>query len=155
MKNIEIHKMPSGYIYGCWALGRPMAKHWGSGGLWERIKRNFGSPDVAFGKTDGIPDYVIYYDKTNGHDWLDLKHIGDDTFEFGYWDPPYDRMYKPEGQEIWRICKKLAILHIMVYPTSWFKDARRMGGIAITMGPLKQIRFLQIFEKEQCGKKLF
>jgi hypothetical protein len=57
-------------------------------------------------------------------------------------------MYKNEGKEIWRTVKRLAILHIFIFPISWLKDAKRIGMIAITFGPLKQIRCLQVFEKE-------
>ena len=56
-------------------------------------------------------------------------------------------LFKPECLEIWRCCKKLAILHTHVYPTSWMKDAKRIAMVAITMGSLKQVRILQIFQK--------
>jgi hypothetical protein len=29
-------------------------------------------PDVAFGKTDGIPDHVLAIDCNNGYEWADL-----------------------------------------------------------------------------------
>lgn len=106
----------------------------------------FGEPDAAFGKTDGIPEGIVFFDRKNGHEWKNLK-LPDDTFSFGYWDPPYDKLYKPECKEIWRVCRKLAILHTHCYPTSWMRNAIRTAGVAITMGPLKQIRFLQLFEK--------
>ena len=141
-----IHEMPSGYRYGFWAIGRPMTKTWGSGRVWQRLCVAFGEPDAAFGKTDGIPNHIRSFDLKNGYEWKDLP-LADNECAFGYWDPPYDKLYKPECLEIWRACRKLAILHTHTYPTSWMMDAKRIAGIAITMGPLKQIRFLQIFEK--------
>ena len=125
-----------------------MTKTWGSGKVWERLCENVSTPDVAFGKTDGIPDGVQAIDQKNGYQWNDLP-FEDNQFKFGYWDPPYDKLYRPECIEIWRTCRKLAILHTHVYPTSWMKNARRVGMVAVTMGPLKQIRVLQIFEKSR------
>ena len=55
---------------------------------------------------------------------------------------------KHEAIEIWRVCEKLAILHTHVYPRSWFKGAKRIGMLAVTFGPLKVIRILQVFKKE-------
>lgn len=129
-----------------WACQRPLTKHWGSGQVFERISVTFGRPDVAFGKTDNIPDGIEYVDKSNGYDWISLP-FGDNHFQFGYWDPPYDRMYKPEGQEIWRCCKRLAILHFFSYPRAWFVNAQKQAMIGITFGPMKRIRCLQIFNK--------
>lgn len=141
-----------------WACPRPLTGHWGSGQVYDRIVKNLGQPDVCFGKTDGIPDGVKAIDKNNGYDWLKLP-FKDNEFEFGYWDPPYDRMYikedgtagcelyKKEGLEIWRVCKRLAILHTFVYPKAWFKRAERESMVAVTMGPLKQIRILNVFKK--------
>ena len=129
-----------------WACQRPLTRRWGSGQVFGRISRQFGVPDVAFGKTDNIPDNTFYVDKSNGYDWNKLP-FPDNNFSFGYWDPPYDKMYKHEGLEIWRTCRKLAILHTHIFPRSWLVDAERIGMIAVTMGPLKQIRCLQIFKK--------
>jgi site-specific DNA-methyltransferase (adenine-specific) len=131
-----------------WACPRPMTKHWGSGRLWDRICKVLGTPDAAFGKTDGIPEGVTYYDLSNGYDWRRLP-LPDNYHEFGYWDPPYDRMYRQEAMEIWRVCKRLAILHPQVYPKSWFAGGRREAVIAITFGPFKVIRCLSIFTKEK------
>ena len=129
-----------------------MTKKWGSGQVYCRIEETFGKLDCAFGKTDNIPDDVTYIDKSNGHDWADMNMMVDNEWRFGYWDPPYPpavkTLMKKESQEIWRVCKKLAILHTHVYPRSWFKDAKRIGMIAVTMGPLKVIRILQVFEKD-------
>jgi len=137
-------------IFDFWACQRPLTKKWGSGQVYERIVRQFGKPDVSFGKTDNIPDKEPYIDKTNGYDWAKLP-FKDNHFEFCYWDPPYPPavkgLMKKEGQEIWRVCKKLAILHTFIYPRAWLKDAERVGMVAVTFGPLKQIRCLQIFKK--------
>lgn len=130
-----------------WPLPRPMTKGWGSGEIFDRICKNVDRIDVAFGKTDGIPDSIKAIDLKTGYEWNKLPFIAN-FFDFGYWDPPYDKLYKKEGQEIWRVCKKLAILHTHVYPTSWFRKARRVRMVAVTFGPLKQIRILQVFEKE-------
>ncbi len=145
--------LKSPVVFGFWPCPRPMTKHWGSGQVIDRIIKQFGNVDVVFGKTDGIPESLPYIDLTNGYNWLSLP-FEDNYFEFGYWDPPYDRMYKPEGKEIWRICRRLVILHTHIYPTSWFKDAKREGMIAVTMGPLKQIRCLQVFIKQHPQNKM-
>ena len=136
----------NGFVYGFWALARPMTKTWGSGAVWKRLVEMAGEPDVAFGKTDGIPEHIKAIDKNTGFEWSCLPFVNYE-FKFGYWDPPYDKLYKKEGQEIWRTVHRLAILHTHVYPTSWFVGAKRTHGIAVTMGPLKQIRLLQIFER--------
>lgn len=129
-----------------WACQRPLTKHWGSGQIYDRISRSFGQPDVVFGKTDNIPEGAFYVDKTNGYEWAKLP-FADNQFEFGYWDPPYDKLYKKEGQEIWRTVKRLAILHTFIWPHAWLKNAEREAMIAATFGPMKQIRCLQIFKK--------
>jgi len=139
-------------IFDFWACQRPLTHKWGSGQVYDRICKKFGKPDIVFGKTDNIPNNVFYVDKSNGYDWINLP-FNDNQFEFGYWDPPYPPavkgLMKKEAQGIWRCCKKLAILHTYVYPTSWFKNAERAGMVAITMGPLKRIRILQIFKKSE------
>ena len=85
-------------------------------------------------------------DLNTGYNWLDLP-FEDNVFAFGYWDPPYDRLYKPEGIEIWRTCRMMAVLHEFVYPTSWFANARRSHMYTVTFGPLKRVRALQVFTK--------
>ena len=114
-----------------WACPRPLTRHWGSGQVWERICKELGVPDAAFGKTDGIPSGITSYDLKNGYDWKFLP-LGDNHHKFGFFDPPYFsdnhkrfRMFKKEAQEIWRTCQRLAILHPMIYPMSWFPGARR------------------------------
>jgi len=139
-------KIASKVSFDFWACQRPLTHKWGSGQVFERISRQLGIPDVAFGKTDGIPDSVMYVDLENGYDWQDLPFV-DNHFEFGYWDPPYDKLYKREGQEIWRTCKRLAILHTHIFPRAWLINGSREAMIAITMGPMKQIRCLQVFGK--------
>ena len=129
-----------------WACQRPLTKRWGSGQVFNRIVENLGLPDVAFGKTDNIPDEVFYVDKSNGYEWKSLP-FEDNKFKFGYWDPPYDHLYKKEGIEIWRCCQKIAILHTYIWPRAWLKDSKRESMVAITMGPMKQIRCLQVFSK--------
>lgn len=146
-KETYTHTSSSGLIYGFWAIARPMTATWGSGQVWKRICDIFGKPDVAFGKTDGIPDGVQAVDRKNGYEWSKMP-FADNQFNFGYWDPPYDKLYKKEAIEIWRTCKKLIILHPHTYPTSWLVGAKRTGMVAVTMGPLKVIRSLQLFEKQ-------
>jgi hypothetical protein len=130
-----------------WSCPRPKTRHWGSGQVCVRMGGTFGTPDAAFGKTDNIPDAITAYDLNNGYDWNDLP-LPDNHHEFGFWDPPYDKMYRPEGMEIWRVCKRLAILHPLIYPTSWFAGARREAMVAVTFGPFKIIRCLQFFTKD-------
>lgn len=136
-----------GVEFGFWALPRPLTTGWGSGGVWPRmISEGVGTPDAAFGVRDQVPADVIGVDHSTGYEWAKLP-FEDNQFGFGYWDPPYDKLYKQEGQEIWRVCRKLAILHTHIWPRSWLENALRVGMYAITMGPMKQIRCLQVFEK--------
>jgi hypothetical protein len=137
----------SSITFDFWACQRPLTHKWGSGQVFDRISRQFGKPDAAFGKTDGIPEGVFSVDLKNGYDWNKLP-FEDNKFPFGYWDPPYDKMYKREGMEIWRTCQQLAILHTHMFPRAWLKDSERVALVAVTMGPLKQIRCLQIFRKK-------
>ncbi len=132
--------------FGYWALPRPLTSGWGSGKVWQRLCQEFAVPDVAFGIRDNIPSKIIGVDLTTGFDWNKLP-FENNQFIFGYWDPPYDHLYKNEGIEIWRTCRRLAILHTHIWPRAWLKKAKRQAMIAITMGPMKQIRCLQIFEK--------
>ena len=142
-KTLEgLERVPTEY----WALPRPLTKGWGSGAVWNRIEARFTRPDVAFGVRDGIPPDVLAIDRKRGHEWRNLP-FPDRHFKFGYWDPPYDHLYRREGLEIWRTCQRLAILHTHVYPTSWFEGAKREAMVAITMGPLKRIRILQLFRR--------
>jgi len=147
MPKNKLNPTPEGKIkFDFWACPRPLTHKWGSGQVFSRISSLFGVPDCAFGKTDNVPDNIFYVDLDNGYDWNNLPFPAN-HFEFGYWDPPYDKLYKKEGMEIWRCCKKLAILHTHIWPKAWLKDAIRIGMVAITMGPMKQIRCLQVFKK--------
>lgn len=103
-------KQSSPINFDFWACQRSLTHKWGSGQVFDSISRELGLPDVAFGKTDGIPNNIKYVDLENGYDWRSLP-FQENEFAFGYWDPPYDRLYKREGMEIWRCCKRLAILH--------------------------------------------
>ena len=132
-----------------WPLPRPMTKGWGNGEqFWRRLCDVFGEPDVVFGKTDGIPEGTLAIDRNTGYEWTELPYPSD-QFNFGYWDPPYDKLYAPECREIWRTCQRLAILHTHIYPTSWMVGAMRTGMVAVTMGPLKRVRCLQVFKKAE------
>lgn len=140
-----------GVEFGFWALPRPLTTGWGSGGVWPRmISEEVGTPDASFGVRDQVPANVIGIDHSTGYEWKNLP-FEDNTFAFGYWDPPYDKLYKQEGQEIWRVCRKIAILHTHIWPRSWLENAMRCGMYAITMGPMKQIRCLQVFEKANAN----
>lgn len=118
--------------------------------MFTRIEKQFGRPDAAFGVRDGIPEDVEKVDLAFGLDWKTLP-FKDNQFAFGYWDPPYPPavkgLMKPEALEIWRTCRRLAILHTHVYPISWFPGAVREAMVAVTMGPLKVIRVLQVYRK--------
>ena len=125
-----------------------MTATWGSGDVWKRMCAELKqTPDVAFGRTDQIPGRIKAIDRKTGYEWAKMPELKDNQFAFGYWDPPYDGLYKPEAQEIWRTVRKLAILHTHVYPRAWLEKAKRKGMYAITMGPMKQMRCLQVFEK--------
>jgi len=136
----------SNILFDFWACQRPLTKKWGSGQIVSRIEKQLGSVDVAFGKTDGIPDTILAIDHNTGYEWRELP-FKDNYFSFGYWDPPYDKLYKQEGIEIWRTCKRLAILHTYIWPRAWLNDAIREAMIACTFGPMKVIRCLQVFTK--------
>ena len=144
----------SDIVFDFWACQRPLTHHWGSGQVEKRLVDRFGKIDVAFGKQDQVSQglFTIDSDATVSPslvaDWKNLP-FEDNHFEFGYWDPPYDKLYRPEGMEIWRVCKRLAILHTHIWPRAWLKGALREGMIAVTMGPMKQIRCLQVFRKEE------
>jgi len=136
-----------GVEFGFWALPRPLTSGWGSGAVWQRmIAEGLGTPDAAFGVRDNIPAGVTGIDRSTGYEWASLE-FPDSHFAFGYWDPPYDHLYKNEGIEIWRTVRRIAILHTHIWPRSWLVGAIRRGMYAITMGPMKQIRCLQVFEK--------
>lgn len=137
----------SDILFDFWACQRPLTHHWGSGQVFNRLESTFGKVDMSFGKTDNIPDGRPYCDRSNGFEWAKMPMFKNNQFKRGYWDPPYDKLYKKEGMEIWRCCQELAILHTYIWPRAWLKGAIRIGMVAVTMGPMKQIRCLQIFKK--------
>ena len=146
----QLGKATSGIVFDFWACQRPLTKKWGSGQVWDRICKQFGQPDCAFGKTDGIPDGIVAVDRNTGHEWANLP-FKDNHFAFGYWDPPYDKLYKREGKEIWRVCRRIAILHTHIWPRAWLANSVREGMVAVTMGPMKATRCLQIFRKNSTA----
>jgi len=146
----------NGKFYGLWILQREFTKHWGCSNLLKRVIDNFGKPDICFGKTDGIPNDIKTVDinkesnPTFCFDWKDMD-FKDNQFNFGFWDPPYDKMYMPEYREIWRVCKKLAVLHIFCYPSLPLQ--KQIATVGVIYGPMKQIRLLGIFQKESTLEK--
>lgn len=111
-----------GIEFGFWALPRPLTEGWGSGTVWKRMCAELKEmPDVAFGKTDQIPGGVLAVDKKTGYEWASMP-FEECQFAFGYWDPPYDHLYKKEGMEIWRTCRKLAILHTHIFPLDGYTE---------------------------------
>ncbi len=139
--------------FGFWATMRPLTRKWGSGQVWDRIVKHLGQPEVAFGKTDGIPPGILAIDRRTGYEWAELP-FEDNQFSFGYWDPPYNHLYKHEGMEIWRTTRRLAILHTHVWPRAWLEKvsgpATREAMIAVTMGPMKATRCLQVWRKTEA-----
>lgn len=135
-----------------WATPRPRTHGWGCGELIKQLEAKFGSFDVFFGKTDGIPEGRYSIDSNSEvnptlvADWRNLP-FEDGHFHFGFWDPPYDKLYRVELKEIARVCKRLALLHEFVQPLidGWV----RVAVIAITMGPNRRLRCLQVWQKEK------
>lgn len=88
--------------------------------------------------------------------WAALPFLHE-CFGLGYWDPPYveaaGSMMKREAQEIWRVCRQLAILSEHVYPRSWFAGAHRIAQIGVTMGPMRRIRTLQVFGRDYLSPR--
>lgn len=165
-KGLFIPGENGGCSFGFWACQRPLTGKWGSGQVLERIRHWLGEPDIVFGKTDNISGTVVTVDAnplsdpTVLADWRSLP-FADQEFQFGYWDPPYftldkdgketqkPHMYKREGQEIWRTVHRLAILHTHVWPTAWLEGAKREAMVAVTMGPMKRIRILNVFSRQK------
>lgn len=152
MAELQSIKNASGRVkFDFWPCMRQMTRRWGCNQILQRLIENVGKPDICFGKTDGIPSNIITVDNdpavnpTHCIDWKDLP-FKNDQFEFGFWDPPYDKLYMPEYREIWRICKRLAILHQLIYLA--LKDGKRTHMIAVTTGPRMRIRCLQVFQKQ-------
>lgn len=156
--------VPGDVSFGFWACRRPTTQRWGSGQVLDRIRHWLGHPDVIFGKTDNVEGAVTVdsnylSEPTVLADWNKLP-FPDKQFEFGYWDPPYFQLdkdgretlkpslYKKEGQEIWRTVNRLIILHTHVWPTAWLEGAQRVSMVAVTMGPMKRARLLNMFVRE-------
>lgn len=134
-----------------WVCPRQMTKKWGCKDIYSRIIHNLGQPDIVFGKTDGIFNDVVTVDidpnvnPTYLFDWRSMP-FEDNEYNFGFWDPPYDKMYPNEWKEIWRVCKRVAVLQqlIVVRPVNCIREYM----IAVTTGPYQRIRCLQVFRKK-------
>lgn len=151
MMRIESLEKASGRVkFDFWPCMRQMTHRWGCSQVLSRLIESVGKPDICFGKTDGIPSDIPTVDRnpdvnpTHCLDWKDLP-FNENQFNFGFWDPPYDKLYMKELREIWRVCKRLAILHQLVYQKP--HNAKRTHMIAVTTGPRMRIRCLQVFEK--------
>lgn len=134
-----------------WACPRQMTSTWGCPTIYKRMIAKFGKPDVCFGKTDGLPEDVETVDispLSRPSILADWKHIPveDGHWEYGFWDPPYDKRYEPELREILRtLSRRIIILHQLVYPNplGWQKVAI----IGVTTGPNMRIRCLQVYDR--------
>lgn len=149
---------PNNLLSGLWALPRPTTHHWGSGLVIDRIEKVWGKPDICFGKQDQVNgftvDLSIEVSPSITANWNALPFC-DNSFRFGYWDPPYlgrigndgDVHYKRLDDCLSEMCRilsnRIVILSPLIYPCpkKWKRDAV----IAITMGPNKVIRCLQSF----------
>lgn len=142
-----------------WACNRQRTRKWGCPTIIERLVEFLGEkPDIYFGKTDGIDDkeaVTVDIDPDNKPtiiaDWNNLP-IADESFDFAFWDPPYDGRYDDGLKEILRVTRRrVAILHQLVYPNpkGWYKVAI----IAITTGPNMRARVLQIYDRDQYQPK--
>lgn len=131
-----------------WATPRPRTHRWGCAELIKQLESKFGCFDAFFGKTDGVSGFAIdcnlSVEPTLLADWCHLP-FKDSVFPFGFWDPPYDHLYRPELKEICRVCQRLALLHEYVQPI--IKGWKRQVVLGITMGPNKRIRCLQVWSK--------
>lgn len=148
----------NGMTFAWWSVIREFTTKWGCNSLLRRLSKEYETPDICFGKTDGIPDDMITVDidpdndPTYVCDWKELP-FENNQFRFGFWDPPYDSLYMKEFKEIWRVCRKLAILHTYFYPKP--RNSKRVMMIAVSYGPMKQIRCVQIFRKKDRTLDVF
>lgn len=137
-----------------WATPRPRTHGWGCAELIHQLEAKFGNFDAFFGKTDGIPGNRFSVDlnpkssPTIVANWSNLP-FRDDAFEFVFWDPPYDKLYRKELREIARVSNRLALLHEYVQPL--LQGWEREVVLGITMGPNRRIRCLQIWQKQRGG----
>lgn len=159
---------PNGVVNGLWATDRPRTGHWGSGQVLDRLIAlgdilHWSTPDIIFGKQDQVTGFTIDNDPAVRPsvvaDWAALP-FADAAFTYGFWDPPYlsttDKnamihynLLLPCLREICRVvASRIAILHPMIYacPDGW----RRSAVIAVTMGPMKVTRALQIFHRQDA-----
>lgn len=136
-----------------WACPRQMTSHWGCPSILERIIKNFGKPDVCFGKTDGLPEGVDTVDidpNVNPTIVADWKHIPvkDGKWKYGFWDPPYDKRYEPELKEILRtLSNRIIILHQIMYPGTSLEGWKKFAIIGISTGPNMRMRALQVYDR--------
>ncbi len=135
-----------------WAMDRPRTSVWGAGRVYARAKRMFGAADLVVGRSDGWFLGSITVDirpeaaPTVVADWSHMP-FRDGAFEQAFWDPFYDGRYDPGLREILRVTRfRLLLLHTLIYPQAegWFKEAM----IAITLGPNKRIRCLQVWRRD-------
>lgn len=128
----------------------------------QRIEATLGRPDIIFGKQDTSEGFTVDSDPTTKPsvvaDWSAMP-FEDQSFVFGYWDPPYLGRIGDEGdvhydrmdaclREICRVLEqRLVILSPLIYPCP--KGWRREAVIAATMGPNKVIRAVQSFVRDQ------
>jgi hypothetical protein len=149
---IDEEGMPSQQIVyqDFWACPRQITLKWGCKDIITRMVDLIDTPDVCFGKTDGIPEGIPTVDinpdskPTYLCNWQKMP-FEDNQFNFGFWDPPYNKIYKKSYKEIWRCCKTLAVLHQIIVPMP--VNSTRTHMIAITTGPMQRIRCLQVFKK--------
>ena len=136
-----------------WACPRQLTRTWGCPTILDRLNDFMGrKPDAYFGLTDGVSDgkgITIDIESQNKPtivaDWNYLP-FRDNTFDYTFWDPPYDHRYDKGLKEILRVTNRtIAILHQLVYPNprGWGKRAI----IGITTGPNTRARVLQIYER--------
>lgn len=156
---------PTGKVAGFWALPRPLTSHWGQGEeLLERISDTWGVPDITFGKQDQVVGFTVDNDPTTDPtvvaDWAALP-FGDESFGYGYWDPPYLGRIGEDGdvhydrldgclREMCRVLHtRLVILSPLIYPCprGWVRE----GIVAVTYGPNKVIRAVQSFRRVHQG----
>jgi hypothetical protein len=157
IENKSVDRGSGKIVFDFWACPRQMTGKWGCPTILERVYEEIGKPDVYFGLTDGINDkegVTVDIDESNNpdvvSDWKDMP-FENGEFEFGFWDPPYDRLYPRCFEEIRRVVsKRIAILHQLIYenPQGWHKTHL----IAITTGPRMRMRCLQVYERN--GERL-
>jgi hypothetical protein len=120
-----------------------------------------GTVDITFGKQDQVSGFTVDSDPSTAPslvaDWSDMP-LDDESFESGYWDPPYLGHVGEDGdvhydrmdaclREITRVvARRLHILSPLIYPCP--KGWQRRAVIGVTYGPNKVIRALQTFDRD-------